>query len=143
METDVVCGMRVEPSKAAGRTVHDGRTYYFCSRGCLHRFETDPKKYLDPAYRPGMHAMHAAPAPLTHRSVSHGNVPHGTPPHGTLPHRRGGPSGPPASPASPAAPAAPDAREYTCPMHPEIRQRGPGSCPICGMALEPVEVSVE
>jgi Cu+-exporting ATPase len=32
---------------------------------------------------------------------------------------------------------------YTCPMHPEIRQQGPGSCPICGMALEPVEVSAE
>src|SRR4051794_19588149 len=26
---------------------------------------------------------------------------------------------------------------YTCPMHPEIRQPGPGACPICGMALEP------
>ncbi len=32
---------------------------------------------------------------------------------------------------------------YTCPMHPQIRQVGPGSCPICGMALEPVEVSME
>ncbi|MBK8770106.1 MAG: heavy metal translocating P-type ATPase [Rhizobiales bacterium] len=32
---------------------------------------------------------------------------------------------------------------YTCPMHPEIRQVGPGSCPICGMALEPVVASVE
>ncbi|WP_142847962.1 heavy metal translocating P-type ATPase [Telmatospirillum sp. J64-1] len=32
---------------------------------------------------------------------------------------------------------------YTCPMHPEIRQVGPGSCPICGMALEPVLVSLE
>ncbi|MFI5002122.1 MAG: heavy metal-binding domain-containing protein, partial [Reyranellales bacterium] len=32
---------------------------------------------------------------------------------------------------------------YTCPMHPEIRQAGPGSCPICGMALEPVEISAE
>lgn len=31
---------------------------------------------------------------------------------------------------------------YTCPMHPEIRQAGPGSCPICGMALEPAEVSL-
>src|SRR5262249_34881196 len=30
---------------------------------------------------------------------------------------------------------------YTCPMHPEIRQQGPGACPICGMALEPAEVS--
>ncbi len=35
----------------------------------------------------------------------------------------------------------PDA-EYTCPMHPEIRQLGPGSCPICGMALEPVTISL-
>jgi Cu+-exporting ATPase len=32
---------------------------------------------------------------------------------------------------------------YTCPMHPEIRQEGPGNCPICGMALEPVADSVE
>jgi P-type Cu+ transporter len=32
---------------------------------------------------------------------------------------------------------------YTCPMHPEIRQRGPGSCPICGMALEPLQVTAE
>ena len=32
---------------------------------------------------------------------------------------------------------------YTCPMHPEIRQVGPGSCPICGMALEPLEVTAE
>src|SRR5882724_10002300 len=30
---------------------------------------------------------------------------------------------------------------YTCPMHPEIRQVGPGSCPICGMALEPERVT--
>ncbi len=32
---------------------------------------------------------------------------------------------------------------YTCPMHPEIRQKGPGSCPICGMALEPVHATRE
>jgi Cu+-exporting ATPase len=32
---------------------------------------------------------------------------------------------------------------YTCPMHPEIRQIGPGSCPICGMALEPLTVTAE
>lgn len=31
---------------------------------------------------------------------------------------------------------------YTCPMHPEIRQKGPGNCPICGMALEPEEVTL-
>lgn len=33
--------------------------------------------------------------------------------------------------------------EYTCPMHPEVRQIGPGSCPICGMALEPVTISLD
>ncbi|MEO8814926.1 MAG: heavy metal translocating P-type ATPase [Mycobacterium sp.] len=33
--------------------------------------------------------------------------------------------------------------EYTCPMHPEIRQPGPGSCPICGMALGPVMVTAD
>ena len=33
--------------------------------------------------------------------------------------------------------------EYTCPMHPEIKNLGPGSCPICGMALEPAEFSVD
>ena len=33
--------------------------------------------------------------------------------------------------------------DYTCPMHPEIRQKGPGSCPICGMALEPVSVTLD
>jgi Cu+-exporting ATPase len=37
-------------------------------------------------------------------------------------------------------PASADAI-YTCPMHPEIRNRGPGTCPICGMALEPAEVT--
>ena len=41
-----------------------------------------------------------------------------------------------------AAVADPEA-DYTCPMHPEIRQKGPGSCPICGMALEPVRVTLE
>ncbi|MBI2308528.1 MAG: heavy metal translocating P-type ATPase [Rhodocyclales bacterium] len=40
-------------------------------------------------------------------------------------------------PLPPAAPAAAGV-EYTCPMHPEVRQIGPGTCPKCGMALEPV-----
>ncbi|MEQ8653582.1 MAG: copper-translocating P-type ATPase [Kiloniellales bacterium] len=41
-----------------------------------------------------------------------------------------------------AGPASPDAI-YTCPMHPEIQQVGPGTCPICGMALEPMAPSLE
>ncbi len=45
--------------------------------------------------------------------------------------------------ASKAAPAAKPGEIYTCPMHPKIRQQGPGSCPICGMALEPLVVTAE
>ncbi|HSV35127.1 MAG TPA: copper-translocating P-type ATPase [Ramlibacter sp.] len=50
-----------------------------------------------------------------------------------------------AEPATPAAPAAPDplGTVYTCPMHPQIRQDHPGSCPICGMTLEPVMPSLD
>ena len=40
-------------------------------------------------------------------------------------------------PPAPTAAEAPPGAIYTCPMHPEVRQVGPGSCPICGMALEP------
>ncbi|MBZ5737667.1 heavy metal translocating P-type ATPase [Nocardioides mangrovi] len=40
-------------------------------------------------------------------------------------------------------PAGQEVAEYTCPMHPEVRQHGPGACPICGMALEPVLVTAE
>ncbi|WP_029585269.1 heavy metal translocating P-type ATPase [Bradyrhizobium sp. URHD0069] len=39
--------------------------------------------------------------------------------------------------------AAPEGTIYTCPMHPQIRQVGPGSCPICGMALEPEVASLD
>ncbi len=127
METDVVCGMTVDPARAAGRAEHEGKTYYFCSKGCAQRFQTAPAKYLDPAYRPGMHAMHAAPAPLT------------------LVRERPRSGAPAPSQPGTFAPSHPRtlAPEYTCPMHPEVRQRGPGSCPICGMALEPVEASLD
>ncbi len=46
-------------------------------------------------------------------------------------------------PAARPAPATNESAVHTCPMHPEIRQPGPGSCPICGMALEPLQVSLE
>jgi P-type Cu+ transporter len=46
-------------------------------------------------------------------------------------------------PKQPDAAPPPSAAIYTCPMHPEIRQVGPGSCPICGMALEPLAISAE
>jgi Cu+-exporting ATPase len=43
----------------------------------------------------------------------------------------------------PGASTAADRREFTCPMHPDVRQVGPGACPKCGMALEPVEVTLD
>jgi len=42
-----------------------------------------------------------------------------------------------------AAEPVPAGTLYTCPMHPEVRQVGPGSCPICGMALEPLLVTAD
>lgn len=54
-----------------------------------------------------------------------------------------------ANPAQYLRPAAepphprPPGTMYTCPMHPEIRQEGPGNCPICGMALEPIVASAD
>ncbi len=46
-------------------------------------------------------------------------------------------------PEQAAAPPVAPGTIFTCPMHPEIRQVGPGSCPICGMALEPAEISLD
>ncbi len=48
----------------------------------------------------------------------------------------------PASAAGPAEPV-PEGTIYTCPMHPEVRQVGPGSCPICGMGLEPALIGAD
>jgi P-type Cu+ transporter len=48
-----------------------------------------------------------------------------------------------AAPASSLVPTGTKGLEYTCPMHPQISQIGPGSCPICGMALEPVVMTAE
>ena len=49
---------------------------------------------------------------------------------------------PASTPARPPKPA-PSSAIYTCPMHPQIRQVGPGNCPICGMALEPEVATAE
>jgi P-type Cu+ transporter len=49
----------------------------------------------------------------------------------------------PAPPPVPTPAAASAGIEYTCPMDPDVRQMGPGSCPKCGMALEPVHASME
>ena len=88
---DPVCGMTVDPARAAGHVDYQGQTYYFCGRGCVEKFRANPAEFIEPGLE-----------------------------------------------QTPAAPTAVDAREYTCPMHSQVRQIGPGSCPLCGMALEPV-----
>jgi Cu+-exporting ATPase len=43
---DPVCGMTVDPAKAAGSSVHNGVTYYFCSPSCKARFDANPSQYV-------------------------------------------------------------------------------------------------
>lgn len=45
MERDVVCGMQVDPNKAAGKSEYNGKTYYFCSNGCKTKFDANPSQY--------------------------------------------------------------------------------------------------
>ena len=45
MEKDVVCGMQVDPGKAVGTSQHDGKTYYFCSKGCNAKFDANPGQF--------------------------------------------------------------------------------------------------
>jgi len=103
-EKDPVCGMLVDPGKAASKQEYKGKTYYFCSTRCAERFRQEPERFLAERGTAGMEqavgAAHAAPAAP---STTGKNV------------------------------------RYTCPMHPEIVQLGPGTCPKCGMALEPMD----
>ena len=45
-EIDPICGMTVDPAKAAGQYDHKGTTYYFCGTSCLERFRADPERAL-------------------------------------------------------------------------------------------------
>ena len=96
---DPVCGMTVDPDRAAGSYEYRGQTYYFCSTHCLHRFRENPESFLSKT----------APQPI----------------------------------GITRQPKPAPGQKYTCPMHPEIIRDAPGSCPICGMALEPLTVSLE
>jgi len=63
---DPVCGMSVDPARAAGEHQHQGRTYYFCSRHCLEKFRAHPASYLGGAV---VQLMPAAPAPAVEGAV--------------------------------------------------------------------------
>src|SRR5437870_1850700 len=75
---DPVCGMRVDPAKAAGNATHDGRTYYFCSLSCLRKFQADPQRYLhgDSDAQPTL--LHSTLAP----ACEQGRVTDSAPPSG-------------------------------------------------------------
>jgi len=120
---DPVCGMDVNPATARYKTLHNGKEYFFCSAGCLAKFQANPEKILS-----------SPPKPMTMTSglVSLG-APTGIPkmvmPTLTTPTL--------STPAAVGAGKQKDTRTYVCPMYPEVRQIGPGPCPKCGMALDP------
>ena len=45
LERDVVCGMQVDPAKAAATSEYNGKTYYFCAKGCKTKFDANPAQY--------------------------------------------------------------------------------------------------
>ena len=46
MEKDVVCGMQVDPKKAAGQSEYQGKTYYFCAPACKKKFDANPQQFI-------------------------------------------------------------------------------------------------
>ncbi|HLZ11247.1 MAG TPA: YHS domain-containing protein, partial [Candidatus Acidoferrum sp.] len=57
MERDPVCGMNVEPAKAAATKEFAGKTYFFCGKGCAAKFEKEPERYLSGKMPEGMQGM--------------------------------------------------------------------------------------
>ncbi len=109
--------MDVDPAAAAGSVEHKGRTYYFCSTHCARKFQADPDRFTAEPL--------AASTPIL--------------PTLTVIEQPGAATQTRARPVQ----AEPGRVSYTCPMHPEIVRDRPGSCPICGMALEPMSVGAE
>src|ERR1017187_4056494 len=132
---DPVCGMKVDPSKAAASIEHQGATAYFCSQVCAAKFRAAPDKYVQAKpLTPASHSPAKAEAQKEYTCPMHPEI------------KQSGPGncskcGMALEPATVSVPAK--RREYTCPMHPQIVRDAPGACPICGMALEPREVTTE
>ncbi|WP_442583645.1 heavy metal translocating P-type ATPase [Mesorhizobium sp. ASY16-5R] len=132
---DPVCGMSVDPAAGKPSLEFGGRAYHFCCNGCKAKFEADPDRYLeakDPVC--GMSVKRASAKHfLRHDGAGHYFCSAGC--KGKFeqePARYLGERKP--------EPPAPKGTKYTCPMHPEVVRDGPGSCPKCGMALEPMGV---
>ncbi|RWO44530.1 MAG: heavy metal translocating P-type ATPase [Mesorhizobium sp.] len=132
---DPVCGMTVDPVAGKPTTEHNGHPYHFCSQGCRAKFVAEPEKFLtaiDPVC--GM-SVDRATARHFARHEGQGfyfcsaacQAKFEAEPQKYLGDR-------------PGPQPMPKGTQYTCPMHPEIIRDKPGSCPICGMALEPMGV---
>ena len=132
---DPICGMDVNPAGAAGSFEHEGKTYYFCGKGCLEKFKSLAGKALVVASEP---VIARKTAPSSALPIVAEKADYTCPMHPEV--RSPQPSACPkcGMALEPVTAQVLEARtEYTCPMHPEIVRPGPGSCPICGMALEP------
>jgi Cu+-exporting ATPase len=146
-QIDPVCGMTVNPERAAGSFEHEGTTHYFCSKSCLEKFRNDPQTYLNKARQPVSIQPITIQRPQSTAIIARGNTLESTytcPMHPEV--RRETPSSCPSCGMAlePTTILPPQTKtEYTCPMHPEIVRDAPGSCPICGMALEPRTITLD
>lgn len=149
MAIDPICGMTVEES-TPWKTTRDEQTFYFCSEGCLKKFESQGASEDAP---PQLVTLGEAPPKHDCCSGHHGNAtekkarPKSSAKY-ICPMCEGVESDTPGDcPKCGMAlernqPAAPQTKTiYTCPMHPEVRQDHPGSCPKCGMDLEPATIT--
>ncbi|RMG45077.1 MAG: heavy metal translocating P-type ATPase [Acidobacteria bacterium] len=137
---DPVCGMRVDPAKAAGSYTYRGTTYYFCCQHCLSSFQSHPEQYLSRAPAAQSAPAHVQEAPAVPGAPT---GPFTCPMHPEVQQSQPGSCPSCGMALEPSMVAAPVTRtEYICPMHPEIVRDQPGSCPICGMALEPRTVTL-
>ena len=141
---DPICGMTVEPRSAAGSFEYQGTTYYFCSKGCLQKFQQDPERFLQKPTPQLIQPVRIERAAKSSATSTRDQSLFTCPMHPEVRQATPG-SCPKCGMALEALQATlPRSKtEYTCPMHPEIVRDAPGSCPICGMALEPRTVSLE
>jgi Cu+-exporting ATPase len=141
---DPVCGMHVQPEKARGSSEYKGKKYFFCSKGCVERFNAAPESFLAPKPAQGFVQLSGiTPSkplqPPGAEKTGQGSGTYICPMDPEVLETKPGPC-----PICGMAlePSITSAVEYTCPMHPEIVRPGPGACPICGMALEPRAASL-
>ncbi|MEP9372397.1 heavy metal translocating P-type ATPase [Mesorhizobium sp. KR1-2] len=132
---DPVCGMTVDPTAGKPTAEHNGHVYHFCCATCRDKFAKAPENQLmadDPVC-----GMKVDRATAKHFARHEGQ--------GFYFCSAGCKTKFEAAPEKylgdrPAPEPMPAGTQYTCPMHPEIIRDKPGSCPKCGMALEPMGV---